>query len=165
MIAPTDPRWEPDPTGQRLAMIRASRRGAVFAALVFAPVVGVAVAFTPPEGFGAPTGAGIWALLMSLPGLALLGAGLTPAARGSRGSAASAGLAMGVGVPVAAVASAMIAIYLLAAMARDLQVAGQAAGLVLRDGVTAAVWIAPVIAIASAIWVVVVRRWAGRIPG
>ena len=118
---------------------------------------------TPPEGFGAPAGAGTWALVMSLPGLALLGAGLTPAARGSRGSAASAGLAMGVGVPVAAVASGMIAIYLLVAFARDLDLAGRAAGLVLRDGVTAAVWIAPLIALASLVWVVLVRRYPRRV--
>jgi hypothetical protein len=163
VISPTDPRWEPDPSGQRLAMIRASRRGALFSALILGPVVWIAVALTPPEGFGAPAGAGIWTLVMSVPGLALLGAGLTPAARGSRGSAASAGLAMGVGVPVAAVASAMIAIYLLAAFAKDLAVAGQAAGLVLRDGVTAAVAIAPLIAIASVLWVVAVRRYPRQI--
>ena len=58
---------------------------------------------------------------LSLPGLALLGAGLTPAALGSRTSAASAGLAMGVGVPVAAVASAMIAIWIVAAFAIGLE--------------------------------------------
>ena len=160
MIGPSSPHWEPDPTGQRLAMIRASRRGAVFSSLLFAPVVLAATAVTPPEGFGAPDGAGLWALAMSLPGLALLGAALTPAALGSRASAASAGLAMGVGVPVAAVASAMIGVYLFVAMLKGFDAAGMAAGLVLRDGVIAATWVAPLIALASLLWVLAVRRWA-----
>ena len=160
VISPSSPQWEPDPTGQRLAMIRASRRGAVFSAVLFAPVVWAATRMTPPEGFGTPEGAGIWALIMSLPGLALLGAALTPAAIGSRASAASAGLAMGVGAPVAAVVSAMIAVYLFAALLKGLDPAGIAAGMVLRDGVIAAVRIAPLIAAASTLWVVAVRRWA-----
>jgi hypothetical protein len=164
VISPTDPRWEPDPTGQRIAMIRASRRGAIFSTVTLGPVVWIAVAVSSPEGLGAPDGAGLWALAMSLPGLALLGASLTPAALGSRGSAASAGLAIGVGAPVAAVASSLIAVYLVAALLKGFDVAGEIAGLVLRDGVTAAVRVAPVIAIASVLWVVVVRRWAGRTP-
>ena len=127
-------------------MIRASRRGAVLSTVLFAPVVWAATGITPPEGFGTPEGAGIWALVMSLPGLALLGAALTPAALGSRASAASAALAMGVGVPVAAVASAMIAVYLFVALLKGFDPAGMAAGLVLRDGVIAAVRVAPLIA-------------------
>lgn len=164
VISPNDPRWEPDPTGQRLAMIRASRRGALVSVLIFGPVVWAAVAFTPPEAFGAPNGAGIWALVMSLPGLALLGASLTLSVHGSRGSAAIAGVAMGVGVPVAAVASGMIAVYLVALVLMDADLAGEAAGLVLRDGVIAAVGVAPLIAIGSALWVVIVRRMVRRIP-
>jgi hypothetical protein len=162
VISPSSPHWEPDPTGQRLAIIRASRRGAVLSTVLFAPVVWVSTGVTPPEGFGTPDGAGIWALVMSLPGLALLGAALTPAALGSRASAASAGLAMGVGVPVAAVVSAMIAVYLLVALLKGFDPAGTAAGLVLRDGVIAAVWVAPLIAGASALWVVLVRRLSRR---
>jgi len=164
VISPSHPQWVPDPTGQRIAMIRASRRGAIFAAVIFAPVVWAATAITPPEGLGAPDGAGVWAFVMSLPALALLGAALTPAALGSRTSAASAGLALGVGVPVAAVISAMIGVYLVVAFLKGFDPAGMAAGLVLRDGVTAAVRVSPLIAIASTLWVVVVRRRAVRIP-
>jgi hypothetical protein len=160
VISPTDPRWEPDPTGQRLAMIKASRRGALFATILFAPVVLVAVAVVPPEGFGTPQGTGVGAVLLSLPALALLGAALTPAVLGSRWSAASAGLAMGVGVPVAAVASAMIGVYLVVAFLKGPEAAGEMAGLVLRDGVTTAARVAPLIAAASIVWVASVRRWA-----
>ena len=145
-------------------MIRASRRGAAFAAAIFAPVVWAATAISPPEGLGAPDGAGIWAVVMSVPALALLGAALTPAALGSRASAASAGLALAVGVPLAAVVSAMIGVYLLVALVKGLDPAGMAAGLVLRDGVTAAVLVSPLIAFASMVWVVLVRRWPGRAP-
>lgn len=143
-------------------MIRASRRGAVFAAALFAPVVWAATAITPPEGLGAPDRAGIWAVVMSVPALALLGAGLTPAALGSRASAASAGLALAVGVPLASVASAMIAVWLVVAFLKGTDPAGTAAGLVLRDGVTAAILVSPLIALAATAWVVGVRRWPGR---
>jgi hypothetical protein len=99
--------------------------------------------------------------LFSLPALALLGAGLTSAALGTPSTAASAGLAMGVGVPVAAVTSAMIGAFVLVGMGGA--VSGQmdgadVAGALLRIGVTAAVRISPLIAIASVIWVLLVRR-------
>ena len=113
MHSPSDPRWEPDPTGQRLVTIRAARRGAVLAALIFGSIVAVAVwGLFPPEGVGAPPSAGVLVALMSLPGLALLGAGLTPAALGSRVSAASAGVALGLGAPVFSVASSMFAVWI-----------------------------------------------------
>lgn len=159
VISPTDPRWVPDPTGQRLATIKASRRGALVATLLFAPVVLGAVAVVPPEVAGTPQGTGLGAAFMSLPALALLGAALTPAALGSRASAASAGLAIGVGAPVAAVVSAMIGVYLIVAFLMGHDAAGQLAGLVLRNGVTAAVRVAPLVAVASVLWVIVVRRW------
>jgi hypothetical protein len=168
MISPTDPNWAPDPSGQRLAWIRAARRGGLLAGAYFGAVVVVAVVMTPPEGLGAPNGAGVWVLVMALPGLALLGAGLTPAALGSRISAASAGLAIGVGAPVAAVASAMLGTFVLTSLllgmdptpTRDaVSTAADMAGVVLRDGVTAAARLAPLIVIASVSWVVVVRRW------
>lgn len=162
VISPSDPQWVPDPTGQRLAMIKASRRGAIIAALLYAPVVWVAALVTPPEGLGAPDGAGILVVVMSIPALALLGAGLTPAALGPRASAASAGLALAVGVPLAAVVSAMIGVYLVVAFIKGTGPAGMAAGLVLRDGVTAAVLVSPLIAFAAFVWVAIVRRWVGR---
>lgn len=158
MTSPWDPQWRPDPTGQRLAIIRASRRGAVLAALLFGPVVWAATLVTPPEGLGAPDGGGLWVSVLSLPGLALLGAALTPAVLASRASAGSAGLAMALGAPVASVASAMIAAWFLAAILEGIDRAGEVAGLVLRDGVSGAVMVAPLIALAATAWVLIVRR-------
>lgn len=158
MISPNDPRWEPDASGQRLRAIRAARHGAFLAAILFGPIVGIGVAIAPPESFGAPSGAGILGLVMALPGLALLGAALTPAALGSRFSAATAGLAMGVGGPVAAVTSAMLSVWIVVGMLVDHDTAGDVAGLVLRDGVTVAVRLSPVLAIACVAWVAGVRR-------
>lgn len=160
MHAPSDPRWEPDPTGQRLVTIRAARRGAVFAALIFGSIVAVAVWLFPPEGVGAPPSAGFLVALMSLPGLALLGAGLTPAALGSRASAASAGVALGVGAPVFSVASSMFAVWIVVGLLMDHEVAGDVAGRVLRDGVTVAVRISPLVAAGCAAWLWLVRRSA-----
>ncbi len=169
MISPNDPNWVPDPTGERLAAIRASRRGAFTAGAYFGFVVAVAIWVAPPEGLGAPNGAGVWAFVMALPGLALLGAALTPAALGSRLSAAGAGLAIGVGAPVASVASAMLGTFVLTwlVLAMDptptrdaLATAADMAGVVLRDGVIAAARVSPLIVVASISWVVVVRRWA-----
>lgn len=161
--------WRPDPTGGRLVAIRAAKRGALIAAFLFGILVVVAAVVAPP--IGAPSldraiAAGVVAALFSLPGLALLGAGLTPAALGSRSSATSAGLAIGVGVPVAAVASAMIAAFVIVAfVAEALRGDGvargaDAAGMVLRAGVIAAVRISPLIAVASTAWVLIVRRLA-----
>ncbi len=168
MISPKDPNWSPDPTGQRLALIRASRRGGLLAGAYFGLVVAVSIVIEPPEALGAPNGSGLWVLVLALPGLALLGAGLTPAALGSRMSAASAGLAIGVGAPLFAVTSAMLGTFVLTwlVLAMDptptrdaTATAADMAGVVLRDGVIAAARIAPLIVIASVSWVVVVRRW------
>ena len=160
MLSPSHPQWEPDPTGQRLATIRAARRGALLAALIFGAILAVAVWLNPPDGAAAPAGAGFLVCVMSLPGLAMLGAGLTPAALGSRASAVSAGVAMGVGVPVFAVLSAMFAIWIVVGLLVDHDTAGDVAGLVLRDGVTAAVRISPLIGVGCVFWVWMVRRLA-----
>ena len=99
--------------------------------------------------------------LFSLPALALLGAGLTSAALGTPSTAASAGLAMGVGVPVAAVTSAMIGAFVLVGLlgaSTGHADGANAAGVLLRVGVTAAVRISPLIALASIVWVLLVRR-------
>jgi hypothetical protein len=160
-VGPWDPNWRPDPTGRRLIAIRAARRGALASAVIFgllevvATVVALPVAIVTPAG---PFGAGVILALFSLPGLALLGAALTSAALGSRSSAASAGLAMGVGVPVAAVTSAMIGAFLLVSALPGAGDGAAAAGMLLRAGVTAAVRISPLIALASAAWVLLVRR-------
>ena len=100
--------------------------------------------------------------LFSLPGLALLGAGLTSAALGSRSSAASAGLAIGVGSPVAAVTSAMIGAFIIVGLVAGAGRGGDVAGTLLRAGVTAAVRISPLIALGSVAWVALVRRVGSR---
>jgi hypothetical protein len=68
---------------------------------------------------------------------------------------------MGVGVPVAAVTSAMIGAFVLVGLggAASGQMDGaDVAGVLLRVGVTAAVRISPLIAIAAVAWVMLVRR-------
>ena len=163
-MGPWDPNWRPDPTGRRLVAIRAARRGALAAAVVFGSLEVVATVVSTPvdsaQSAGSPA-LGLMLALFSLPALALLGAGLTSAALGTPPTAASAGLAMAVGVPVAAVTSAMIGAFILAGLAGTSggQMDGaEVAGLLLRTGVTAAVRISPLIAIGSVVWVLLVRR-------
>lgn len=161
MMGPWDPNWRPDPTGRRLIAIRAARRGALVSALLFGGLEVVATVVARPmasETNAADVVAGVGLALFSLPALALLGAGLTSAALGSRSSAASAGLAMGVGIPVAAVTSAMIGAFVLVSSIPGAGNGADAAGSLLRAGVTAAVRISPLIALASAAWVILVRR-------
>ena len=167
-MGPWDPNWRPDPTGRRLVAIRAARRGALLAAVIFGGLVLVAALVAPPLASSTPgvdLAAGVVITVASLPALALLGAGLTAAALGSRSSAASAGLAMAVGAPVAAVTSAMICTFVLTALATALAPihldALETAGRVLRGGVSAAVRIAPLIALGSVGWVVLLRRRLG----
>src|SRR5436190_12668264 len=169
MLGPWDPNWRPDPTGRRLAGMRAARRGALAAAAIFGSLVVVAAVIAPPLTSNVPQlelPGGAMVALFSLPGLALLGAGLTSAALGSRLSAASAGLAIGIGSPVAAVTSAMIGAFIIVGIFSGASRGGDAAGTLLRAGVTAAVRISPLIAIGSAGWVMLVRRFdpAVRLP-
>jgi hypothetical protein len=147
--------------------MRASRRGALTAAVIFGVLVDVAVVaglstIVPPSGFGVAVGA--FVAVFSVPGLALLGAGLTSAARGSRGSAVSAGLAIGVGVPVAAVTSAMIGVFVVVGFADGVGSATDGAGVVLRQGVIAAERIWPLIVLGATAWVVLVRRLTRPLP-
>jgi hypothetical protein len=166
-MGPWSPNWRPDPTGLRLAGIRAARRGAWLAAGIFGTLVTIAVLRAPaetPSLSGANLIGALAVAAFSVPGLALLGAGLTGAALGSRASAAMAGLAMGVGVPVAAVTSVMIGAFVLSGVSlRSLEQAAMTAGVILRGGVTAAVWISPLIALGSVAWVVLVRRIQPRV--
>ncbi len=160
-MGPWDPNWRPDPTGGRLIAIRAARRGALVSAVIFGGLEVVATVVALPVATETPGwsfGAGVILALFSLPGLALLGAGLTSAALGSRSSAASAGLAMGVGIPVAAVSSAMIGAFVLVSAVPGAGNGAAVAGMLLRTGVTAAVRISPLIALASTAWVLLVRR-------
>jgi hypothetical protein len=162
-MGPWDPNWRPDPTGRRLEAMRHARRGAWVAAVIFGALVLAATVVAPPfassvPGTDLPLGALI--TLFSLPGLALLGAGLTQAALGSRSSAASAGLAIGIGSPVAAVTSSMIGSFIGVGIVRGASIGGDVAGTLLRIGVTEAVRISPLIALGSVAWVVLVRRSA-----
>ena len=163
-MGPWDPNWRPDPTGRRLVAIRAARLGALLAAVFFGGLVLVAALVAPPLASTTPgveLAAGVIIAVASLPALALLGAGLTSAALGTRSSAASAGLAMAVGAPVAAVTSAMICTFLVGLAPVHIN-SLDAAGRVLRVGVSAAVRIAPLIALGSVGWVVLLRRLGPR---
>ena len=148
-MGPWDPNWRPDPTGRRLVAIRAARRGALAAGVIFGSLEVVATVVSTPIASAPSAGSlmlGLMYALFSLPALALLGAGLTSAALGTPPTAASAGLAMGVGVPVAAVSSAMIGAFVLVSLggAASGQMDGaDIAGVLLRMGVTAAVQISP----------------------
>jgi hypothetical protein len=166
-MGPWSPNWRPDPTGRRLEAIRVSRRGGLLAGLIFTPLVAVAVELTPSEtspvtGFDGPgwMAAGVLVALFCAPGIALLGAGLAGSALGTRSSAAVTGLAIAVGVPVAAVTSAMIGVFVFVAFSNGVGDATEVVGRVLRAGVTAAVRISPLIAAGAAAWVILVRRFA-----
>jgi hypothetical protein len=169
MLGPWDPNWRPDPTGLRLAGMHAARRGALASAVIFGSLVVVAAVIPPPLMSNVPQldlQVGAMIASFSLPGLALLGAGLTSAALGSRSSAASAGLAIGIGSPVAAVTSVMIGAFIVVGLFSGASRGGDVAGTLLRAGVTAAVRISPLIVLASAGWVIIVRRFgpAVRLP-
>jgi hypothetical protein len=164
---PWSPSWRPDPSGQRLVRIRTARRGALLAAVLFAPVGAAGMAMLPAiEPLLTPLASAL-AGLAGLAGVALLGAGLAPAAVGSRIDGIAVGVALALGVPVAAVTSALIGTYLAGSALDGFDEGGRLAGQVLRSGVSGAVRLSPLIALASAVWVVVVRRWsvAGPVGG
>ncbi|MFL5675567.1 MAG: hypothetical protein ACJ779_11205 [Chloroflexota bacterium] len=150
---PWSPNWRPDPSGHRLAGIRTARRGAVLAGVAYVPLAAAAVATSQ-----LPRDIALLALAVGMPGVALLGAGLAPAALGSRIDAVAVGVAFGIGSPVAAVTSIVIGAFVVGHFVPgnpDL------AGPLLRAGVRAAVDIAPVVALVAAGWVVAVR-WLDR---
>jgi hypothetical protein len=166
-MGPWSPNWRPDPTGQRLVALRIARRGGLLAGLIFTPLVGFAVVLTPREVPPLPAFdtegwmavAGIVALFCA-PGIALLGAGLASSALGPRSNAAITGLAIAVGVPVAAVTSAMIGAFIAVTFAHGVGDATEVVGDLIRAGVTAAVRISPLIVLGSIAWIVFVRRFA-----
>lgn len=140
-------------------MIRMARRGALLAAVLFAPIGAVGMAILPAiDPLGTPIASSL-AALAGLTGVALLGAGLAPAAVGSRIDGLVVGVALGIGVPVAAVTSALIGTFMAGSMLHGFDEGARLAGHVLRGGVGGAVRLAPLIALASALWVVAVRRW------
>lgn len=140
-------------------MIRMARRGALLAAVLFAPIGAVGMAILPAiDPLGTPLASAL-AGVAGLAGVALLGAGLAPAAVGSRIDGLVVGVALGVGVPVAAVTSALIGTFMAGSLLHGFDEGSRLAGQVLRGGVGGAIRLAPLIALASAAWVVVVRRW------
>ena len=159
---PWSPNWQPDPTGRRLAAIRTARRGALLAAILLGGVTTVA-AMVAPEADGLPLTIPLTITLAAIPALALLGAGLAPAATGSRLDAAVAGVAFAVGAPVAAALSSAIAVFVYYAMNPAVTgLTGEAVGDVIRFGVAAAVRVAPMLAAAAALWVVAIRQLERR---
>jgi hypothetical protein len=139
-----------------------ARRGALLAAVLFAPIGAVGMAILPAiDPLGTPLASAL-AGLAGLAGVALLGAGLAPAAIGSRIDGLAVGVALGIGVPVAAITSALIGTFMTGAVLHGFDEGSRLAGQVLRGGVGGAVQLAPLIALASAVWVAVVRHWGLR---
>ena len=156
---PWSPDWRPDPTGSRLSSIRAARRGAWLAAALYLPIAVLSATLIASPLAGLPSG---WvgpiaalAILSGLPGIALLGAGLGPAALGSRIDALVVGIALAVGAPVAATASFVISGWVIDSWMGD---SSDLAAPFLRAGVSAAVQVAPLVVIGAATWVAFLRR-------
>lgn len=146
---PWSPAWRPDPTGNRLAAIRAARRGAVLAGIAYLPIGAAALVPGPLVGEVA-----LMALVVGLPGVALLGAGLAPATLGSPIDAAVVGIAFAIGAPVAAVTSIVIGAFLLGVLAAG---GTDLAGPILRGGVSGALGVAPLVGLGATCWVCIVR--------
>ncbi len=69
------------------------------------------------------------------------------------------GIALAVGVPVAAVTSALIGTFLSGSLLGGFDEGAGLAGTMLRAGVTDATRTAPLVVAAATVWVLVVRRW------
>jgi hypothetical protein len=148
---PWSPEWRPDPSGDRLRGIKAARRGALLAGLIYLLLAAVVLAVgSVPDDF-VPLVASI-----GLPGIVLLGAGLTPAALGSRIESVFAGIAFAIGAPVASVTSMVIGSAILDVLDEVDDLPAQ----VLRAGVLTALSLAPLLGAAAAAWVIAVRRFA-----
>ncbi len=160
---PWSPNWRPDPTGRRAVAIRSSRRGALFAAVMLWPLTLLATLTSPGAG-DTPVAGPVLVAALSWPGLALLGAGLAPAALGSRVDGAVAGLALAIGAPVAAVLSTVIGVVVILSIYPNDAGAGEAVGLTIRLGVLGAMRVAPLLALAVFVWVVLVRRRESESP-
>jgi hypothetical protein len=162
---PWSPNWQPDPTGGRLLTIRVARRGASLAAGIYLPIAVVAalVAGTPvttlPSSLTIPIT--MMAVVSGIAGVALLGAGLAPAALGSKVDALVVGIALAIGAPVAATASFVIWGWVIDSW---LSQPPDIAAPLLRAGVSAAMHIAPLVAIGAAAWVILVRRISPPLP-
>lgn len=151
---PWSPEWRPDPGGERLAAIRAMRHGALLAGALFVAVAVVAVWLADVQADLA-----LIAVVVGTAGVALLGAGLAPTAIGSTTEAVLAGIALAIGAPVAAVTSLVITAFVVGTLFGD---DGALSGLVIRGGVTVAAQVAPLLILASAVWVLALRRTSKR---
>jgi hypothetical protein len=158
---PWSPNWRPDPTGHRAVAIRSSRRGALLAGVLLWPVVLLA-ALTTPGASDADLRRVVLVAALSWPGLALLGAGLAPAAIGSRIDATIAGVALGIGAPIASITSALIGVAIIASVSSTGAGVGEALGTTIRLGVLGAVRLAPLVAAAVVVWVLAVRQLEPR---
>jgi hypothetical protein len=159
---PWSPNWRPDPTGHRATAIRSSRRGALWSGLLLWPIALLASLTTPGLPVDIEPRHILLIAALSWPGLALLGAGLAPTAVGSRFDAMVAGLALGIGAPVAAISSMLIGVAILAAILSTGSVVGEAVGTTIRMGVLGAIRFAPLVAIAVVLWIVLLRKL--RVP-
>lgn len=152
---PWSPDWRPDESGARLRRIYVARRGAAVAGLLWIPVSLVAA-----RQANLPLDLGLLTVAVGSAGVALLGAGLAPAAIGSRIDAVVVGVAMALGAPIASVISLLITgaiIDALASSIEDLVID------ILRSSVRAGVGVTPLVLLAVVGWVVIVRRYARRL--
>jgi integral membrane sensor domain MASE1 len=170
-MGPWSPDWRPDPTGRRLAAMRIARRGGLLAGMIFTPLVALTVELTPGGTTNVPglddagwIGVSIAIALLCAPGLALLGAALAGSTQGDRVDAVVTGVAMALGVPVAAVLSAIIGTFVVVAFRYGVGDATDFIGTLLRAGVTAALRITPLVVVGAAGWVVLVRRFGRTTP-
>lgn len=153
---PWSPNWQPDPSGRRLLSIRAARRGAFLAGVIYVPIA-IAAAAAATADPSIETGA----IAIGLPGVALLGAGLAPAALGSRVDAVVVAIALAIGAPVAAMASLVIGGWVVDSWIGNSDLL---ASPMLRAGVMAAIGIAPLVAAGAAAWVLILRRISPPLP-
>lgn len=158
---PWSPNWRPDPTGHRAVAIRSSRRGALLAGLLLWPLVLLA-AVTTPGAVEVDLRRVVLVAALSWPGLALLGAGLAPAALGSRIDATVAGIALALGAPIAAIMSTLIGVAIIASISSTGAGVGEALGMTIRLGVLGALRWAPLLVIVVVVWLVVVRKTEDR---
>ena len=158
---PWSPNWRPDPTGHRAIAIRSSRRGALLAGVLLWPLVLLAT-LTTPGALDADVRQVVLVAALSWPGLALLGAGLAPAALGSRIDATVAGIALAIGAPIAAITSALIGVAIIASISSTGAGVGEALGMTIRLGVLGALRWAPLLVVVVVVWLVVVRQTERR---
>jgi hypothetical protein len=163
---PWSPNWRPDPSGGRLLTIRVARRGAWLAAGIYLPITIVAALLVSNPLTDLPTAyssaLATIAVLSGVAGVALLGAGLAPAALGSRIDAFVVGVAMAIGAPVAATASIVIWGWVIDSWMGER--AADFAAPLLRAGVLVAIQVAPLVAAGAASWVVILRRISPPLP-